>query len=75
MALSFNFVVDRVVRDKIYPHLAAWSAEPYTPEWRQFGSKWPYTTPLRIQEYCELHQVKINTHTQLKSFLQAVSIL
>ena len=63
MISSFNFVVDRVVRNKIYPHLAAWSAEPYTPEWRQFGSKWPYTTPLRIQEYCELHQIKINTYS------------
>ena len=63
MALSFNFVVDRVVHDKIYPHLAEWSAEPYTPEWRQFGSKWPYTTPLRIQEYCKLHEVKINTYS------------
>ena len=63
MALSFNFVVDRVVHDKIYPHLATWSAEPYTPEWRQFGSKWPYTTPLRIQEYCKLHEVKINTYS------------
>jgi hypothetical protein len=63
MALSFNFVVDRVVRDKIYPHLATWPAEPYTPEWRQFGSKWPYTTPLRIQEYCKLHEVEINTYS------------
>jgi hypothetical protein len=52
-----------VVHDKLYPHLAAWSAEPYTPEWRQFGSKWPYTTPLRIQEYCKLHEVPINTYS------------
>ena len=63
MALSFNFVVDRVAHDKIYPHLTQWSAEPYTPEWRQFGSKWPYTTPLRIQEYCKLHTVKIDTYS------------
>ena len=63
MALSFNFVVDRMVHDKIYPHLAEWSADPYTPEWRQFGSKWPYTTPLRIQEYCKLHEVPINTYS------------
>jgi hypothetical protein len=63
MALSFDFVVDRMARDKIYPHLAQWSAEPYTPEWRQFGNKWPYTTPLRIQEYCNLHEVKINTYS------------
>jgi len=63
MVLSFNFVVDRMVRDKIYPHLASWSAEPYTPEWRQFGNHWPYTTPLRIQEYCDLHKVPINTYS------------
>jgi hypothetical protein len=63
MALSFNFVADRVVHDKIYPHLAAWSADPYTPEWRRFGSHWPYTTPLRIQEYCKLHEVLINTYS------------
>jgi len=63
MTLSFNFVVDRVARDKIYPHLAKWTAEPYTPEWRQFGNHWPYTTPLRIQEYCNLHQVPINTYS------------
>lgn len=62
MTLSFNFVVDRVVHNQIYPHLAACSAMPYTPEWRQFGSKWPYTTPLRVQEYCKLHEVKINTY-------------
>lgn len=60
MALSFNFVVDRVVRDKIYPHLAQWQAEPYTPQWRQFGQHWPYTTPLRIEEYCYLNQASIN---------------
>lgn len=63
MTLSFDFVVDRVVRSKIYPHLAEWSAEPYTQEWRQFGKKWPYTTPLRLQEYCDLHQIKINTYS------------
>ena len=63
MALSFNFVVDRVVHDKIYPHLTQWSAEPYTPEWRQFSNQWPYTTPLRIHEYCKLHQVPVNTYS------------
>ena len=57
--MEFNFVVDRVVRGKIYPALALHKAEPYTPEWRIFGQKFPFTTPLRIQEYCELHEVKI----------------
>lgn len=61
--MAFNFVVDRVVRGKIYPALAQHQAEPYTPEWRTFGQHWPFTTPLRIQEYCELHEVKINTYS------------
>lgn len=63
MTSSFNFVVDQKVRGKIYPHLATWSAQPYTLEWRQFGNHWPFTTPLRIEEYCELHQVPIHTHS------------
>lgn len=63
MNLEFNFVVDAVVRTKIYPALAKHQAEPYTQSWREFGNHWPYTTPLRIQEYCESHGVRINTFT------------
>lgn len=59
--MSFDFVVDRVVRGKIYPHLTRWQAEPYTVEWRQFGDHWPWTIPLRIQEYCEHHNVPVRT--------------
>ena len=50
MDYTFNFLVDRTVRGKIYPALAQWQARPYTAEWRQFGDHWPYTTPVRIQE-------------------------
>jgi hypothetical protein len=60
MPLSFDFVVEHMARDKIYPHLARWQAEPYTMEWRQFGNHWPFVTPLRIQEYCVTHGVLIN---------------
>ena len=63
MNLEFNFVVDSVVRTKIYPALAQHQAEPYTQSWREFGNHWPYTTPLRIQEYCETHGITINTFT------------
>lgn len=63
MNLEFNFVVDAVIRTKIYPALARHRAEPYTQSWREFGNHWPYTTPLRIQEYCESHGVRINTFT------------
>jgi hypothetical protein len=61
MNLEFNFVVDAMIRNKIYPALARHQAEPYTQSWREFGNHWPYTTPLRIQEYCESHGVRINT--------------
>lgn len=63
MALYFDFVVDRMVRDKIYPHLTSWQAEPYTPAWRDFGNHWPYTVPLRVQEYCVKNAIEINVHS------------
>jgi hypothetical protein len=61
MESSFNFLVDQTIRGKIYPALAKWQARPYTPQWRQFGEHWPFTTPLRVQEYCVQHQVNIHT--------------
>jgi hypothetical protein len=50
--MTFNFVVDRVVRDKPYPALARHAAEPYTPEWREFVEHWPYTVPVELIEHC-----------------------
>lgn len=58
----FEFLVDHTVRGKIYPALAQWQARPYTQAWREFGDHWPYTTPLRIQEYCQQHHVGINIY-------------
>ena len=52
-----NFVADRIVRDKAYPALARWSAEPYTAHWRQFGQHYPYTIPMDLYEHCCTHQV------------------
>ena len=57
--MELNLVVDKVVRGKIYPALATWEAEPYTPSWREFGNHWPKTIPLRLQEYCEFHGVPL----------------
>ena len=64
MDYTFNFLVDRTVRGKIYPALAQWQARPYTAEWRQFGDHWPYTTPVRIQEYCAEHGVGMNLYLE-----------
>lgn len=63
MISSFDFVVDRVVRGKLWPSLAVWSAEPYTQAWREFGHHWPFVVPLRLQEYCEQHGMPINAHS------------
>ena len=60
MNLEFNFVADRVVKGKIYPALAQHQAEPYTQSWRKFGQHWPGTGPIRLQEYCNFNNIKIN---------------
>jgi len=60
--MELNLVADQVINGKIYPALAIWQARPYTQEWREFGSHYPYTIPLRLQEYCDYHDVKINTY-------------
>jgi hypothetical protein len=68
--MELNLLADQTINGKIYPALAAWQARPYTPAWREFGSHYPYTIPLRIQEYCNHHGVKINIyniHDQLPS--------
>ena len=63
MPLTFDFVVDRVVRGKLWPSLAKHVAEPYTQSWREFGKHWPFVVPLRLQEYCEQHGMAINAYS------------
>lgn len=58
--MSLNLIADQIVEGKIYPALARHQAKPYTQAWREFGQHWPYTTPLRLQEYCDYHGVKLN---------------
>lgn len=53
--MSFNFVCDRIIKDKAYPALARHSAEPYTAEWRQFVQYWPNTVPCELHEHCVTH--------------------
>lgn len=53
-----NFVADRVVRNKAYPALARWSAQPYTNEWRQFVQHWPNTVPAELYEHFNTHGIE-----------------
>lgn len=62
--MGFNFVVDRIAKDKMYPNLARWEAAPYTQEWRQFGQHYPNVVPLRLQEYCVQHGYPIHYSTR-----------
>jgi len=68
--MTLNLTADRVVKNRIYPALAAHEAQPYTPGWREFGQHWPYTVPIRLQEYCDHHgvQLKINQSTDQLQF-------
>ena len=58
--MHLNLVADRVVKGRIYPALARHQAVPYTQGWREFGQHWPHTIPLRLQEYCDHHDVKLD---------------
>jgi len=58
--MALTLITDRLIRGKIYPALARHQAEPYTQSWREFEQHWPNTVPLRLQEYCECHGVKLN---------------
>ena len=60
--MELNLLADQTINGKIYPALATWQARPYTTKWREFGSHYPYTIPLRLQEYCDHHGVKINIY-------------
>ena len=61
--MSLNLMADRIIRGKIYPALTRHQAVPYTQGWREFGQHWPHTIPLRLQEYCDHHDVKLNITT------------
>jgi hypothetical protein len=62
MSSKFNFVVDRIVRNKAYPALTTWQARPYTAAWREFGQHWPHTVPVELFEHCRTHNYPYEFH-------------
>ena len=58
--MALTLIADRVLKGKIYPALALHQGRPYTQSWREFEQHWPYTVPLRLQEYCDHHAVPLN---------------
>jgi len=57
--MTLNLACDSIVKGRIYPSLTRHVARPYTAGWREFGEHWPYTIPLRLQEYCDHHGIKL----------------
>jgi hypothetical protein len=51
--MTLNLIADRIVDGKIHPALAQTLN-------RDFDQHYPYTVPLRLQEYCVKHNVKLN---------------
>jgi hypothetical protein len=59
-----NFCYDRLSSPSIgYPNLARWTAEPFTPEWRQFDAHWPRTVPLRLLMYLDAAHIPYGVYT------------
>jgi hypothetical protein len=58
--MTLTLIADKILKGRIYPAFAQHQGRPYTQSWREFGSHYPYTIPLRLQEYCEHHAVKLN---------------
>jgi len=61
--MVLTLIADKILQGKIYPALAVHQGLPYTQSWREFGEHYPYTIPLRFQEYCDNHNVELNIVT------------
>jgi hypothetical protein len=64
--MELNLIADCVTKGRIYPAFATHQARPYTQAWREFGLHFPFTIPLRLQEYCDHHGITINIHFMRK---------
>jgi hypothetical protein len=54
----YKFYVDRIGENAVgfskpYPNLTSHQAQPFTAEWRQFSTKWPYSEPVMLFEYMD----------------------
>jgi len=59
----YKFYVDKIAKNAIgfskpHPNCTLWSAKPYTPEWRQFSTQWPYSEPVMLFEYMDYWNIE-----------------
>ena len=52
-----KFCFDQIVDGKPYPNAARWQAHPYTPEWKQFSTNWPFSEPVHFLEYLDNNNI------------------
>ena len=62
--MTYRFLFDRVPRqDRPAPNIAEHQAEPYTPAWRQYSKRWPYSEPVGFYDHCLNHGVPVQAVT------------
>ena len=66
------FVFDQIINKKPYPNCAKHQARPYTPEWREFSKKWPFSEPLHFLEYLDQESIEYQMVTSEKIVENAV---
>jgi len=59
--MTLNLIADQIVKGKIYPALAQTQS-------RDFDRHYPYTVPLRLQEYCMEHGVPLTVYSIEEQF-------
>ena len=69
-----NFYFDCYIDGKPYPNLAKHQAVPYTPEWREFSKKWPFSEPVHFLEYLDQENIKYQLVTTPKNAIYPVSL-
>jgi len=66
------FLFDKVIGKKPCPNLAVHQALPYTPEWREFSKKWPFSEPFHFLEYLDQENIKYQIVTTEKNAENAI---
>ena len=69
-----KFCFDKIVNNVPYPNLAKWHALPYTPEWREFSKKWPFSEPVHFLEYLNQENIEYQLVTTPENAIYPVSV-
>jgi len=69
-----KFCFDKILDGKPYPNLAKHQAVPYTPEWREFSKKWPFSEPVHFLEYLDQENIEYQIVTTPENAIYPVSV-